>query len=88
MHGEKAESEGVVMPVPYPGALVSLRWGPLLCPPLASLAFCRLQLQCAQQLRQLPGECSPREGAFGIGGGRGEGESFGGNSSCLSDTLV
>lgn len=69
MHGEKAESEGVVMPVPYPGALVSLRWGPLLCPPLASLAFCRLQLQCAQQLRQLPGECPPREGAFGGGGG-------------------
>lgn len=46
MSGEKAESEVVVMPVPYPGALVGLRWGPLLCPPLASLALCRLQLQC------------------------------------------
>lgn len=63
----RRQSEAIVLPVPYPGAPVGLRWGPLLRPPLASLAFCRLQLQCTQQLRQLPGECPAREGAFGDG---------------------
>lgn len=90
MCGEEVENEVVDVPVPYPGALVSLRWRPVLCPSLASFAFRGLQLQRSHQLRQLLGECSlspsppPREGAFG----EGKDGSFGRNASCLTGILV
>lgn len=59
MRGEEVENEVVGVPVPYPGALVSLWWRPVLCPSLASFAFCGLQLQRSHPLRQLLGECPP-----------------------------
>lgn len=87
MCGEEVENEVVGVPVPYPGALVSLWWRPVLCPSLASFAFCGLQLQRSHPLRQLLGECPlplPREGAFG----EEKDGSFGRNASCLTGILV